>query len=62
VLLDQPAQELVIEGVGERPMLSINRGFSAPIVVESDRGPEPISPSSPPMTTIRSPATRRCSN
>ena len=38
VLLDQAAQELVIEGVGERPILSINRGFSAPIVVETDRG------------------------
>jgi len=39
VLLDEAAQELVIHGVGERPVLSINRGFSAPIVVESDRGP-----------------------
>ena len=38
VLLDEAAQELVIEGVGERPVLSINRGFSAPIVVETDRG------------------------
>ncbi|TMJ17379.1 MAG: aminopeptidase N [Alphaproteobacteria bacterium] len=39
VLLDQPAQEIVVEDGGERPVLSINRGFSAPIVVESDRGP-----------------------
>src|SRR3954469_15386629 len=38
VLLDTQAQELVIEGIGERPILSINRGFSAPVVVESDRG------------------------
>jgi aminopeptidase N len=39
VLLDQPAEEVVLEDVAERPILSINRGFSAPIVVESDRGP-----------------------
>jgi aminopeptidase N len=39
VLLDEGVQELVVEGVGERTILSINRGFSAPIVVESDRGP-----------------------
>jgi aminopeptidase N len=38
LLLDQAAQELVIEGVGERPILSINRGFSAPIIVQTDRG------------------------
>src|SRR5206468_3440403 len=38
VLLDKRADELVIEGLGERPILSINRGFSAPVVVESDRG------------------------
>jgi len=37
VLLDQAAQELVVEGVGERPILSINRGFSAPVIVETDR-------------------------
>src|SRR4051812_34501278 len=38
VVLDKAADEMVIEGVSERPILSINRGFSAPIVVESDRG------------------------
>jgi aminopeptidase N len=37
VLLDQPKQEIVFEGISERPILSINRNFSAPIVVESDR-------------------------
>jgi len=42
ILLDEAAQELVVEGVGERPVLSINRGFSAPIVVETDRGPEDL--------------------
>ena len=28
----------MFEGVGERPVLSINRGFSAPVIVETDRG------------------------
>jgi aminopeptidase N len=37
VLFDQAAQELVIEGLSERPILSINRGFSAPVIVETDR-------------------------
>ena len=37
VLLDGPNETIVFEGLAERPVLSINRGFSAPIVVESDR-------------------------
>ncbi|MGN6818676.1 MAG: aminopeptidase N [Sphingomonas sp.] len=36
-LLDQPESEIVFEGVSEAPVLSINRGFSAPVIVESDR-------------------------
>jgi aminopeptidase N len=39
VMLDGARQELVIEGVGEEPVLSVNRGFSAPVIVESGRGP-----------------------
>ncbi|WP_413060720.1 aminopeptidase N [Sphingomonas carotinifaciens] len=39
VLLDQPSKTIVFETVAERPVLSINRGFSAPVVVESDRSP-----------------------
>ncbi|SEM70172.1 aminopeptidase N [Sphingomonas gellani] len=39
VLLDQPAETLVFEAISERPVLSINRGFSAPVVIESDRSP-----------------------
>ncbi|HMG46245.1 MAG TPA: aminopeptidase N [Allosphingosinicella sp.] len=42
VLLDEAVKELVFEGVGERLVLSINRSFSAPIVVETDRGPEDL--------------------
>ncbi|HEX8554127.1 MAG TPA: aminopeptidase N [Sphingomonas sp.] len=37
VMLDQPNETIVYDGIGERPILSINRGFSTPIVVESDR-------------------------
>jgi aminopeptidase N len=37
VLLDKAADELVIEPAPERPVLSINRNFSAPVIVETDR-------------------------
>ncbi len=39
VLLDSAAETIVFEAVTERPVLSINRGFSAPVVIESDRSP-----------------------
>ena len=38
-VLDKAADEVRFEGVSETPVLSVNRGFSAPIIVESDRGP-----------------------
>ncbi len=37
VVLDGATKEVLFEGVSERPVLSINRGFSAPVVVETDR-------------------------
>ncbi|WP_066724690.1 aminopeptidase N [Sphingomonas pituitosa] len=37
VLLDKPEQELRFEGLAERPVLSINRGFSAPVIVDANR-------------------------
>ncbi len=37
VLFDDGEAEIVFEAVTERPVLSINRGFSAPVVIESDR-------------------------
>jgi aminopeptidase N len=37
VLLEAARQEFVFEGVSELPLLSINRGFSAPVLVESGR-------------------------
>ncbi|MEG3091479.1 aminopeptidase N [Sphingomonas sp. PB1R3] len=39
ILLDQVAETITFEAITERPVLSINRGFSAPIVIESDRTP-----------------------
>ena len=39
VLLRDVGETMVFDGLPERPVLSINRGFSAPVVVESDRSP-----------------------
>lgn len=38
-VLDGETGELLFEGIDERPVLSINRGFSAPVIVETDRTP-----------------------
>lgn len=37
VELRTPAAGVVFEGIGEPPVLSINRGFSAPVIVQSHR-------------------------
>jgi aminopeptidase N len=37
VLLKDPATEIVFENLTEQPVLSINRGFSAPVIVETNR-------------------------
>ncbi|MDP5280965.1 aminopeptidase N [Sphingomonas sp. DG1-23] len=37
ILLKDETQELLFENLSETPVLSINRGFSAPIVVETNR-------------------------
>ena len=37
VILDQPQQTITFENVTERPLLSINRNFSAPVVIDVDR-------------------------
>jgi aminopeptidase N len=50
---------VTFENVDEPPLLSINRGFSAPVIVEAERRPgelERLAQSTP----TRSPATRRC--
>ncbi|RED48018.1 aminopeptidase N [Aestuariispira insulae] len=36
--LTKAEQDFVFEGVGEKPILSINRGFSAPVILKSDAG------------------------
>ena len=38
-VLKGAADEILFDGVAERPVLSINRGFSAPVIVETDRSP-----------------------
>jgi aminopeptidase N len=42
VLLGEEHRELVFDGIGERPILSINRGFSAPVTVDSDRSADDL--------------------
>ena len=37
IIFDQPQQSIQFDGVKEAPLLSINRGFSAPIVVQAKR-------------------------
>ncbi len=38
VTLEQAETEILFDGIGERPVLSVNRDFSAPVIVETDRG------------------------
>ncbi len=42
IVLDQPRQSFRFENVGETPLLSINRNFSAPIIVDAARGPHEL--------------------
>lgn len=37
IVLDQPRQTITFDDVAEPPLLSINRGFSAPIIVHAER-------------------------
>lgn len=39
IVLEDAADEIRFEGLAERPVLSINRGFSAPVIVETARSP-----------------------
>ena len=39
IVLDQPRQSVTFENVTEPPLLSINRDFSAPVIVEAERRP-----------------------
>ena len=39
ILLDRAEQSIRFDNIGEPPLLSINRGFSAPVIMEVERGP-----------------------
>ncbi len=38
ILLSEAQQTISFDAVGEKPLLSINRGFSAPVIVDVERG------------------------
>jgi aminopeptidase N len=42
IVLDQPSQSVVFENVTEPPLLSINRDFSAPVVLTAERRPDEL--------------------
>ncbi len=42
VMLDQASHEVVLEGISERPVLSLNRDFSAPVTIDSDRSAQDL--------------------
>ena len=42
IMLDRAKTSVTFENVSEAPLLSINRGFSAPIIVEADRPSEEL--------------------
>jgi aminopeptidase N len=39
ILLEEPEQKVTFAGVREAPLLSINRGFSAPVLLDAERRP-----------------------
>ncbi|MBN8815830.1 MAG: aminopeptidase N [Sphingomonas sp.] len=41
-MFDRAQSEIMFDGLTERPVLSINRGFSAPVIIESDRSPDDL--------------------
>jgi len=42
VLLDTRDKEIIFEGIGERPVLSLNRDFSAPVIIDAERSAEDL--------------------
>jgi aminopeptidase N len=42
ILLDSAEQHITFDNVPERPLLSINRGFSAPVIVDVERGDDDL--------------------
>ena len=39
LVMDEPSETVTFENVSEPPLLSINRGFSAPVILDVERGP-----------------------
>jgi aminopeptidase N len=39
IVLDQESMSITFDGLAEPPLLSINRGFSAPVVLDAERAP-----------------------
>ena len=60
IVLDEPRQSVPFEDVAEPPLLSINRGFSAPIIVEAERRAGRARALGADRYRSRSRATRRC--
>ena len=42
ILLDEPRQTVRFDGITEAPLLSINRSFSAPVIVRAERSPHAL--------------------
>ncbi|HJQ18273.1 MAG TPA: aminopeptidase N [Bradyrhizobium sp.] len=42
VVLEDGAKEILFDGIGERPVLSINRDFSAPVVIQANRSSDDL--------------------
>ncbi|MDB5699342.1 MAG: pepN [Alphaproteobacteria bacterium] len=42
VLLDTRDKEILFEGIGERPVLSLNRDFSAPVIINAERSADDL--------------------
>ncbi len=42
IVLDQPRQSVTFDNVTETPLLSINRNFSAPVVINAERRPDEL--------------------
>ena len=42
IVLDEGRQSVGFQNVTERPLLSINRGFSAPVIIQAERQPDEL--------------------
>ncbi|MEO1168263.1 MAG: aminopeptidase N [Pseudomonadota bacterium] len=42
VMLTEKSQEIMFDGLSEPPVLSLNRGFTAPVTIDSEKDPETL--------------------